>query len=210
MATKRLPSVSAIVGQLDKPALISWAANSACDYIAGKIEMMERPFDPGALMIIINDARKNYRAVSREAINIGKEVHAAIEGHLRKAPSLALSAPAEVAYKAFMAWKEAEGITETIATEKTVSTDAYQGKLDWLCMKQGRIYVIDFKVAKGIYDDNRYQVAGYRNADDSIQGSGILRLDRETGLPEWLDTEETYEKDLDVFNALVDLWYASH
>jgi len=173
--------------------------------------MDERLYIPlTELLPTINDARKNYRAVSREAINIGKEVHAAIEAHLRKSPVPSLSAPAAAAFKAFIEWTDKEGITETIATEKTVSTDAYQGKLDWLCMKQDRVYVIDFKVAKGIYDDNRYQIAGYRNADESIQGSGILRLDRETGLPEWLDTEETYEKDLDVFNALVDLWYASH
>ena len=61
---------------------------------------------------------------------------------------------------------------------------------------------------KGIYDEMRYQVAGYRSAVGDCEGCGILRLDKESGLPEWVDTSDTYEDDLSVFNILTDLWWA--
>ena len=73
----------------------------------------------------------------------------------------------------------------------------------------------------------RYQVAAYRNAQQDsiikrfgtekfwehgeyIEGCGVLRLDKETGLPEWKDTSKTYEQDLKVFNSMVQLYYDRH
>ena len=37
---KKLPSVTTITGQLDKPALTYWAANCACDYIIQELELL--------------------------------------------------------------------------------------------------------------------------------------------------------------------------
>jgi len=35
----------------------------------------------------------------------------------------------------------------------------------------------------------------------------ILRLDKESGYPEWVDTSDTYKTDLLVFNQLTSLWW---
>ena len=42
------------------------------------------------------------------------------------------------------------------------------------------------------------------------QGCGVLRLDKETGLPDFKDHSKTYEQDLKIFNRMVDLYYERH
>lgn len=206
----RLPSVSMITGQLDKPALVSWAANSACDYIIAELEASrEETIRTGALYPLIEAARKNFRRVAADGLNIGKEVHRAIEIYLagevcEPAP---LSEMGQKAFNAFVAWIEKMSPI-TLSVEKKIVGDRYGGVLDWVCHLGGKKFVIDFKVAKDFYPEHFYQVAAYRALDPTIEGCGILRLDKETGLPEWNDTSDRYELDLAVVNALVDLWYA--
>ena len=40
--------------------------------------------------------------------------------------------------------------------------------------------------------------------------SGVLYLNKTTGYPAWRDVSGTYEKDVAVFNALVELWFLIH
>lgn len=205
----KLPSVTAITGQLDKPALVSWAANSACDYIISEIENADtETVYVGALYPVIEAARKNFRRVSAQARNIGKEAHKAIGTYLSTGLIPAgITKEAENALDAFLAWME-EVKPETLSLELKLIGDRYGGICDWICMLDGKKYVIDFKVAKAFYPEHFYQVAAYRYADPTIEGCGILRLDKETGIPEWNDTSDRYELDIVVFNTLVDLWYA--
>ena len=98
--------------------------------------------------------------------------------------------------------------------------DGWAGTLDMVCMLNDKKYVIDFKTSKAFYPEHRYQVAAYRWAVDEIeipkpganatQGSGILRLDKESGLPSWHDCSKTFEQDLEVFQAMVDLYFKRH
>ena len=205
----KLPSVTTITGQLDKPALVSWAANSACDYIISELEGSDQEMvRVGALYSVIAAARKNFRRVSTQGLNIGKETHRAIAFYLHNGyrPS-DLTKEAENALGAFVVWMEKMS-PETHLIEHKLYGDRYGGVCDWICTLDGKKYVIDFKVAKDFYPEHYYQVAAYRGADPTIEGCGILRLDRETGLPEWNDTSDRYELDIVVFNTLVDLWYA--
>lgn len=205
----KLPSVTAITGQLDKPALVSWAANSACDYIISELEGSDQEMvRVGAIYPVIEAARKNFRRVSAQALNIGKEAHKAIAFYLKEGyrPS-DLSEEAEKALDAFLAWLE-QMKPETHLIEHKLIGMRYGGICDWICTIDGKKYVIDFKVAKAFYPEHFYQVAAYRACDPTVEGCGILRLDKETGLPEWNDTSDRYELDIAVFNTLTDLWYA--
>ena len=60
------------------------------------------------------------------------------------------------------------------------------------------------------YPEHRYQVADYRQTDQGIEGCGVLYLNKETGRPLWRDSSGTYDGDRNVFNILVELWWASH
>ena len=99
-------------------------------------------------------------------------------------------------FVAFLEWKDAVKL-EPIALEETVYGNCWAGTLDLRCLLNGKSYVIDFKTSKAIYaSDYGPQIAAYRSTfnnyasldiSDDVLGCGILRLDKETGLPEWKD-----------------------
>ena len=121
---------------------------------------------------------------------------------------------------------------QTIEVEKTVYAYRWAGTLDFYGYFDDKLYVIDWKTSKprnkksgkGIYPESRYQVAAYRSAMErkvniekieplswhEPKGCGVLRLDKETGMPDWTDTSKRYEQDLRVFNAMVELYFLRH
>ena len=220
---KKYPSVTTITSMLNKPALVQWAANCACDYIIDELEKKNlkaylgeeeillgtrQLFNRDELYSIIESARKNYRKVSAKALDVGSAVHHAIEQYLQtgeepQAPSDQVLA----GFVAFLEWEKLQ-LMEALETEQTIYNEEleYAGTADLICNLDFKKYIIDFKTAKGIYPEYRYQIAAYRQCDPTIQGCGILRLDKETGYPEWVDTSETYEQDAAIFNALRITW----
>lgn len=206
---KKLPSVTTIISDCtDKSgALTHWAAGCACDYILAHYEP-----DTG-IEQVVKKARKEFRNVSNKARDIGSQAHSAIEHDLLtgKEPT---NPPEEVlsAFVAFLEWKD-EYQVEPIKTEYTVYSEKWAGTADLVCsiMIDGekKKYLIDFKTSKAIYVEYRYQVAAYRSETD-CDGCGILRIDKITGLPEFKDTTKTYADDLNVFNKMVELYYARH
>jgi len=217
---KKLPSVTTITGQLDKPALMPWAANCAVDYILENIENNiyvgnEGPPQPELINVatlypIIESARKNFRKVSAQALDIGSATHQAIEHYLLtgKEPQ-APSDQVLSAFLAFLEWLDTWDSYETIETEHTVYADDYAGTCDWIVLLNGKKYVVDFKSSKGIYKpEYNMQVAAYRACIPDCEGNGVLRLDKESGLPEWKDFSDSYEKDLKSFRHLVDYFHS--
>lgn len=213
---KELPSVTTVCSALDKSTpLMHWSVNCACDFILDRMKDPELVANKEDMYPIIEKARKEFKNVSSKAMDIGSVVHKVIEnylktGHEPKAPSVEVMN----AFDAFLEWKE-EYHVEPIKTEQTVYHERYAGTLDLYCIMTIDVadlkYIVDFKAAKGIYEDHRFQVAAYRNAfDGKVDGCGILRLDKVTGMPQWKDTSATYEQDLKVFMALLKLWYARH
>ena len=179
----------------------------------------------------LNDARFNFRKVSQEALDTGSEVHDWIETYLKSEcyPDFDykfyydLKPEVHNAVSAFLGWAEDNNL-KPISIEKTVYGNGWAGMLDFFGYLNGKLYVLDWKSSKVIYPEMRYQIAAYRSetprmkqidqSDDKENwvetGCGILRLDKETGLPEFKDTSKTYEQDLNVFNKMVELYFARH
>ena len=187
----------------------------------------------------LNQARFNFREVSDEALAVGSAVHAAIEDYLLtgKEPDTDHSQVVS-GFMAFLKWME-EYKVEPIAVEEAVYGDYWAGTLDlrcWLQMKEWsmrKMYVIDFKTSKAIYaNDYGPQISAYRSAKQKelqeiwdgydkenfsgiyeaslITGNAVVRFDKETGLPEWKDFSDRYEKDLKVFNKMVEFYMLRH
>lgn len=211
---KKLPSVTTICGVLDKPALIQWGVNSACDYVINAVAG-KQTVSAEEVIDAANRARKEFRRVSKTAMDIGSKVHEAIEYFLKTGKERRLDGEAETAaFLAFLEWHSKEQV-EVLLTEHTLYSERYAGTCDLVCMLGGKKYVIDFKTSKigdgdKAYNEHRYQVAAYRRVVEDAQGCGVLYLHRETGWPHWRDTSATYERDAAVFNCLVDLWYLMH
>lgn len=208
---KELPSVTTIIADCtDKSRpLTQWAANMTVEWIkknCSKSDMMRYQVTEDQL----NEARFNFREISQEALDIGSAVHHAIETWLETGEEpKGLSEQALTAFVAFLEWAEKFEI-ETIATEQKVYSDCWAGTLDLKCKLLGKQGIIDFKSSKSIYPEYRYQLAAYRSVDDDNEFHAVLRLDKETGYPEYKDFSKTYKKDLNVFNKMVALYFARH
>lgn len=249
----KYPSVTTIISDCtdSSGALTQWAANMVVEWIREHGAIISKTLiavdDP-----LLEKARFNFRKVSQKALDIGSEVHNAIEIYLKNKLNNKHEHKVELiteesfwAFEAFLQW-ETEHDLRPIQLEQTVWGSRWAGTLDMVCELNGKIYVVDFKTSKprnketgkGIYPEMKYQVAAYRWAMDrkiyndceieakktpiptkhmdklykanEIKGCGILRLDKETGIPDWNDTSKTYEQDLRIFNAMVNLYFERH
>jgi len=218
-----LPSVTKIIGDCtDKSrALTQWSANQVVAWIKLNCTKSKGNFPHWKVNEEqLNQARFNFREVSDEALAVGSAVHAAIEDYLLtgKEPDTDHSQVVS-GFLAFLEWMD-EHKVKPIAIEETVYGKYFAGTLDLRCLLNGKTYVIDFKTSKAIYaNDYGPQIAAYRSTFDNyatldisenVLGCGILRLDKETGLPEWKDFSNRYEKDLKVFNKMVELYMLRH
>lgn len=149
----------------------------------------------------------------------------------------------ENGYLAFLEWEKKNIVEYLECEQVVVSREyGYAGTLDLVAkLKNGLIYCIDFKASKGFYDGYKEQVASYKaarmevqednelkilfKADDTereytiiqkpikIDGIGVVRLDKETGVPEFeIDGKGDYTKDYDKainsFRKLLVFYYA--
>jgi len=216
-----LPSVTTIISDCtDKSgALCQWSANQAAESISNLAVSDIFPWI-SVHKDDTNASRFAYKETSDVAKDVGKEVHDAIEKYLRlymEGVGVRLewkTEQAKTAFEAFIKWT-AEHDLRPIALEQKVYGNCWGGTLDYLGRFDDKLYVIDWKSSKAFYPEMRYQVAAYRSTweqfDSSyIEGCGVLRLDKTTGLPSFHDTSKTYLKDLSVFNAMLQLYMLRH
>lgn len=238
-----MPGCTTITGQLDKSdALMNYAVQQMGLYLEKnyKANINKSEFEN-----LIKIAKKEYRKVSDEALNIGSITHDMIEQYVNAKinndsfdPSEYKKYPDQVenAFLAFLEWEQ-KNIEYYIEAEKPVCSlwYYYAGTLDCVAkMKNSGIYVIDFKTASGFFDGYGEQIAAYKFAREEakgkltykftsnektweksivqekikIDGVGILRLDKKTGLPEWKDFSRNYDQKLRSFLKLLSFYYS--
>jgi hypothetical protein len=202
------PSVTTILDILDKPALKQWAVNMAIEYIESQDEVTNE---------ILQNAKTEWKNVSQDALDIGSEIHNLIEVYIKEGKDAIGEMKPEVenGFLAFLEW-EKENVDKWISSEITVYDNelCVAGTCDSIAvLKDGRKVLIDFKSSKGFYDGYAEQVAIYRYlyekmTDEKLNGIMVLRLDKETGIPESKDFSKQYENKLNAFIKLLDYWYA--
>jgi len=216
---KKLASVTTIVDDCTNKALplSIWSANQTQEWIKQNcIQASNKPIYL-ASEDDLNQARFKFREVSQEALDVGSEVHNAIEIWLAHGKEPIKPRPEVLAgFLAFLEWADANKL-KTIATELTVHDDRSAGTLDWVGYLNDHVTVTDFKTSKAIYaQEMRIQTAAYRyfwNQDTknpTAVRNAVLRLDKQTGFYEFRDFSKSYLKDLDVYQKMVDLFYAKH
>jgi hypothetical protein len=160
----------------------------------------------------LTSAAKNFREVSKTALDIGSETHSAIEEWLKFNREPHNPRPEVLA--AFVAFLEFWDLhkMEAISVEKSVYGDYWGGTLDFYGWFDGKLYVIDWKSSKNHYpNEHGPQIAAYRSEiKKPCDGCGVLRLDKITGLPDWKDYSKRYEKDLEHFRLMVPLYLHRH
>ena len=234
-----IPSVTEIIGDCTDgtPWAIPYGANQACDWI---IENCAKSIDfVGDDCLIVyedelrrkrkdekdypNNARYAHKHHSQKALDIGSEVHNAIELFLKDKISsvstgeelvgMMFCDQARYAFIAFLDWENEHNL-KPISVEQTVYGDVdgycWAGTMDIECYLNDKRTVIDFKTSKDFYWDSMGpQIAAYKSLTD-VTHCGILRLDKESGMPFYRDRTKYYERDLKIFKHMVRIYMLRH
>jgi hypothetical protein len=207
------PGVTSIIADShDKSGpLTQWAANMVVKWIHQNVGQEEIGIFP-VTDEHLEKARFNYREVSQTALDIGSEVHHAIEIWLQTKQEPIN--PKDEVLSAFVAFLEFydEHEMEPIKLEHSVIGDYWGGTLDYYGWFDGKLYVIDFKSSKGHYiHEHGPQIAAYRSeVKEPCDGCAVLRLDKTTGYPDFKDYSKRWKKDLKEFKLMVPLYMHRH
>ena len=214
-----LPSVTQITGQLDKPALLSWASNCAVDYIRDNMDALTDPIDRHRGEAVLEDARKAYAMKRDSAASTGTLVHKAIELHINGEDipdDIAHNESAMNGYNAFLQWEGMNHVEwEQTEVEVVSELHGYAGRFDAIAKINGHRCLVDFKTSAGIYDEMAWQLCAYRQAynemldegQEPIENIAILHLDKSTGEPTFKPITSEIGRKTEVFNTLTWLYY---
>lgn len=210
---KRVQGVTQIVGAMDKPALVYWAGN---EQLEEDIETAWRLFSPveaqvqlaapgreglsredfDALFRQVQGGVRAHRKASAKARDLGHEVHALIEHHLKvqlgQADASVLpsaSDPALWVYSDFQRWAREVGLKPLRMEQRVLSRrHAYAGTFDFFGWCEGRLEILDWKSGKtpksGVwrpYPEMLLQNVAYRKAVEEL--TGVLPGGRIVRLP---------------------------
>jgi hypothetical protein len=162
----RVPSVTGVLGILDKPALLEWVARVTRD-------------------------GEDWKKVRDTAGNIGTLAHAMILAHIKRdTMDLRDYSPADIdlaenAVLSYLEWEKQHDM-EPILVEKPLVSKEYMfgGTPDLYCKLDGQYTIVDFKTGKGIYKEFFYQICGYgilieENDPTLVQNYRILRIGKD-------------------------------
>jgi len=198
-------SVTGVTSVIDKSgALMGWAVNQMADYLLNSEEKE-------ITQEIIDKAKKEYRRVKKEAADIGTLIHGWISEWIKgKEPEMPENEKAVNGITAFLKFQK-EHQLRWIESERVIYSKkhGYAGILDAVGKEGKNLILVDFKSSNGIYDEMRFQVAGYQIAYEEEAGKEfdrrmIIRFGKDSGEFEVKELEDA-EKDKRAFLACLAL-----
>jgi len=162
-----LPSVTSVRRMAGLPfGLHHWTVGQVIDAaVRGAGDHARRLIeDDGAEQVIRHELRAAGTAERDRAAALGTAVHDAIS---TGADLDSLPEDQRLRARQFQAWLAASG-AEVLASEFQVFnlTEGYAGTVDALVrLRDGRIWLVDYKTSKGLYSDHALQVIAYAHAE---------------------------------------------
>lgn len=173
-----LPSVTKILGIIDKPALATYKAKEAVRAVL---------MDPDAFIVSRDDPtwatgleerlREALRAANKPrdtAAQLGSSVHLLADMATRGAETAATGFEVSEAQRpyleAFQAFLGHYSASQVVSSEKAVISfgDQYAGTYDLLMQIDGELWLIDIKTSKGIYAETGLQLVAYGYAEHIV------------------------------------------
>jgi hypothetical protein len=191
-----VPGVTTILKVINKPALIQWSANMACDHFLREIAGGRED-----LAAIHKEAKVAHRKKSKAAADSGTNVHEYAEAFFKKhtLPELKTD-DAKRGVEAFHKWLNAHKV-KVVASERRVFSKEhfFAGTCDFVAEVDGVMSVGDIKTSSGIYPEMRLQTAAYQHAlqeekNMKFEVRWIVRFDKKTGE---FEAKPFYDFDLD-------------
>lgn len=188
-----VPSVTTILGQMDKPALRPWTAKMVAEFAVDNILAWETlPRDAAVDML----KRAPYRE-TQKAADKGTIVHNTIEAHLGNEPTVDLDENLLPYIAGALSFLE-DHVAEVIQTEVTVFSREfrYAGTCDLIArLHSGRIAVCDWKTSRsGLYPEVALQLVAYAKGDfiGLDDGTSVDMPDIDMGIGVHLPGDGTY------------------
>lgn len=180
---KAVKSVTSALRVINKPALVSWASNTAVDCISDIIQP-GISYDEVELADIWDQGRSAHYKRKKTAGDLGTLLHKWIEDYIKGVnPGMPINPLLKKSVKRFLGWVEEHDV-EFLLSEQVIFSKRYEycGTLDFICKVDGKMYIGDLKTSTGIYAEMLIQTAAYRLAreeeypDEVYEGQLILRI----------------------------------
>ena len=214
---KTLPSVTAITGIMDKPALVNAAVKLDVEAMAGLMDngaWGDMPVEE--IEASIKAAKSYHRNLWESAAQEGTESHIIVakilENQSYEVPD---SLPSIVT--SFEMFTDSLGVINILGVEETVAhpTLDYAGTVDLIYEKDGVVHFADWKTGSIGYDEQAAQLAGYALAYTSTRNFGpefprceVVHLNK-SGEPGFAVKEVNVENAVPMFLAAHALWNAT-
>jgi len=203
-----LLSVTSATGIIDKsPALMGWVAKQMGLYLLSEKEKGNDKITEE----LVETAKREYRRLTKEAADIGTQIHEWVSNWiLGKKPEMPDNEKVVNGITAFLKFQK-EHKLKWLESERYIFSRKYRyaGILDAIAKKGKDLVLVDFKSSNGIYDEMRFQVAGYQIAWEEETGKKIdkrmiIRFGKEDGQFEVKELDNDV-KDKKVFLACLDI-----
>ena len=165
-----LPSVTTILGVMDKPALIPWAKRTVAEFAVesftnGDLAAHVAVGDAGKWLASLPDYQRD------AAASVGTSVHLladmASRGDEKALEGFEIAAGTQTYLDAFRGFLTRYSASSIVSSEKAVIsfTDGYAGTYDLLMVIEDKLWLIDIKTSKGTYPETALQLAAYGAAE---------------------------------------------
>jgi hypothetical protein len=166
-----VPSVTNIIGVLDKPALPRWAAKSVAEN-AWKMRHSLVDMGEAECIDVLKGSpwRKSTRAAER-----GTTIHDYLDAAANGVFLTELEGEA-ASYKPGADDFLCRYTPSFVRTEFTVFGDGYAGTADFMAVIGERLVIGDYKTGKSLYPEVALQLAAIRHADEIVTDTGMEQM----------------------------------
>jgi hypothetical protein len=165
-----VPSVTNIIGIMDKPALPRWAANE----VAKRAAALKRSLGAMSDADVVDTLKGAPWAKSSRAADRGTDIHEYLEYRLKRWEAPELSEDALPFKDAADDWFDRVGASlEDVRTEQTLFHPAYAGTCDVVARSEAGWLLADFKTSKAIYDEAALQLTALAGCLTDAEGGRV-------------------------------------
>ena len=170
----RWPSVTQVLGVINKPALNYWIQNESIKLIEEYLKTLKHTrifVTEAAIAEIVKKAKERPDKLKQEAGDIGTKTHQAIEAFI-KTGITQVDKEIEAPFNSFLMYWESHKI-KVLGTEISVCSKehGYVGTIDLLAEDDTGVFIGDYKTSKsGVYAENALQLGGYAQALSETKG----------------------------------------
>jgi hypothetical protein len=177
-----LPSVTNVIGTLDKPALVPWAAKMAATRAIERRHIWLPMLEDGETEEALDYLKRNWRTKRDNAADQGTSVHEALEHWLDTGgEKLEVALSQEPYFKAGRDWWNqmvAVNGAELVATEASLvnldADHAYAGTVDLVATFAGQVIFADWKTGSGLYREAAMQLVALMRCTHLLAADGTL------------------------------------